>query len=46
MSEENEHYFEALDNDGDRELDESFEDESRQQRIDRMFREQTNSEAG
>lgn len=43
MSEENEHYFEALDNDGDREIGESFEGESRQQRINRMFREQANS---
>ena len=39
MSEKNEHYFEALDNDGDREVEEVDENETRQQRINRMMKE-------
>jgi len=40
MNEQNEHYFEALDNDGDREAEEVDENETRQQRINRMMKEQ------
>ncbi len=39
MGEQDEHYFEALDNDGDREVDDIEQDnETRQQRINRMMK--------
>lgn len=45
MSEQNEHYFEALDNDSDREFDEFSQDnETRQQRINRMMKGSLNDE--
>lgn len=40
MSDKNEHYFEALDNDSDREVEDYQEFETRQQRINRMMKAQ------